>query len=486
MEHVIAPQARVVAGIAQGDITPPVGMYHRMWGAALHDRSTGIHRPLAATVLWLQSRSNKDTNDAVVLVALDHCILDKAECDAVRTKAAAATGVKPAQVHVSLSHTHGAGLMTRSRADLPGGDLIGPYLDKMAETVGRLAGEARTKARPAVLSAAYGRCDLARHRDYYDTENRIYVCGYNPHATGDDTLTVVRIATENEAGESTTLGTIVNYACHPTTLAWQNTLVSPDYVGALREIVQDASKAPCFFLQGASGDLGPKEGYVGDTAVADRNGRQVAFAALSTLGSLPPPATKFTYIGPVVSGATLGAWKHEPLSSAEAVASEVFRHRTTTVPLNYRPDLPTIDETKQEQARWQTEEDKARTAGDELKTRDCHAQVERMRRRLLRLQSLPPGKTFPYEFAVMQTGGILWAVLPGEMYQLLQRELRRRFPKSALVIATISDDWQPGYFPESSTYGLGIYQEEIALVAPGSLETLIERVAAELEALEEK
>jgi hypothetical protein len=54
---------------------------------------------------------------------------------------------------------------------------------------------------------------------------------------------------------------------------------------------------------------------------------------------------------------------------------------------------------------------------------------------------------------------------------------------SAVVVATIADDWQPGYLPESGTYGLGIYQEQIAVVAPGSLEKLIERMAAELETL---
>ena len=76
------------------------------------------------------------------------------------------------------------------------------------------------------------------------------------------------------------LGTLVNYACHPTTLAWENTLISPDYVGAMREVVEQHTGAPCLFLQGASGDLGPREGFVGDTAVADRNGRQLGFAAL--------------------------------------------------------------------------------------------------------------------------------------------------------------------------------------------------------------
>ena len=34
------------------------------------------------------------------------------------------------------------------------------------------------------------------------------------------------------------LATMINYACHPTTLAWDNTLISPDYIGALREVVE--------------------------------------------------------------------------------------------------------------------------------------------------------------------------------------------------------------------------------------------------------
>ena len=51
MTHVDSPENICRAGVARCDITPPVGIYHRMWGAALHDRSTGVHRPLTATVL---------------------------------------------------------------------------------------------------------------------------------------------------------------------------------------------------------------------------------------------------------------------------------------------------------------------------------------------------------------------------------------------------------------------------------------------------
>ena len=41
MTHVETPQSRCRVAFASADVTPPVGMYHRMWGAALHDRSTG-------------------------------------------------------------------------------------------------------------------------------------------------------------------------------------------------------------------------------------------------------------------------------------------------------------------------------------------------------------------------------------------------------------------------------------------------------------
>jgi len=481
MDQVISPQAVLVAGAARADITPQVGTYHRMWGAALHDRSTGVHKPLTATVLLLQPATGVGSaGDAIVLVALDHCILERAECDNLRAAAARGAGVPVEQTHVCLSHTHAAGLMTRTRSDLPGGELIGPYLDDVAVNVERLAADARRTARPAGLVAGYGRCDMARQRDYFDVQSEHYVCGFNPYAPADDTLLVAKLTADDGA----TIATLVNYACHPTTLAWENTLISPDYVGAMREVVEAAHDgAPCFFVQGASGDLGPRDGFVGDVRTADRNGKQLGHAAVSTLAALSPAGTKFVYSGAVVSGATLGTWKHQPLAKSEIAAATTFKHHTTKIDVAYRPDLPTVDETRRELEHWQAEEARARAAGDDLKVRDAHAEVERRTRKLLRLESLPAGQAFPYSFAVARLGGLLWVVAPGELYQLLQREIRRRFPRHAVVVATIADDWQPGYFPEAGTYGLGIYQEQVALVAAGSLEMLVERMADALETL---
>jgi hypothetical protein len=369
--------------------------------------------------------------------------------------------------------------MSRSRAGYPGGELIEPYLKQVGRACADLARSAFDAARPAAIVYGSARCSLAGHRDYFDQERKQFVCGFNPAGPADDTVLVGRAIAE----DGTTLGTLVNYACHPTTLAWQNTLLSPDFVGAMREVIEQHTGGPCLFLQGSSGDLGPRDGFVGDPAVADRNGRQLGFAALSGLEVLPPPGTRLAYAGPVVSGATLGIWKHEPVDTSTAKRQADWAWKTFTVNLPYRPDLPTLDGTKAELAKWQVQEDAAREAGDRDRMRDCHAHVERMNRQLARLSALPAGPTYPYRVALGRLGTALWVLVPGELYQVFQTTLRARFPDAAVIVATLTDDWQPGYLPTASSYGHGIYQETIAVVAAGALETLIEAVARELTAL---
>ena len=106
-----------------------------------------------------------------------------------------------------------------------------------------------------------------------------------------------------------------------------------------------------------------------------------------------------------------------------------------------------------------------------------------MTRQIARLESLPPGAAFPYRFQLLELGDAFWLFCPGELYQVFQTTLRSRFPDRPLVIATIADDWQPGYIPAAEAYGKGIYQETISPLAPGSLETLIKTASREISAV---
>src|SRR5262249_47660282 len=162
--------------------------------------------------------------------------------------------------------------------------------------------------------------------------------------------------------------------------------------------------------------LGPREGFVGDPAVADRNGRQLGYAALAALEALPPPGTRFQYAGPVISGATLGAWGHVPLDAEQLRQKSRWRRQPWTVDLPYRPELRTPEQTEAERARWQAEEQVARAAGDQAKARDCRAMVERMTRWLTRVAGLPPGRTFPMPVTLWQTGDALWLAVEAEHY----------------------------------------------------------------------
>jgi hypothetical protein len=469
MNLVRTPQAYCRAAIARCDITPPIGIYHRMWGAALHDRATGVHRPLEATLLWLQP--NVPTSAAAqVVVALDHCILDAHELLNIRQAIHAATNIACADILITLSHTHGAGWMSRSRSDLPGGELIGPYLDQLAVQLVELARAAQRCLTPASIVFAKGRCDLAAHRDYFDEQRQRFVCGYNPQGSADDTLLLARVSDL----QGTTLATIVNYACHPTTLAWDNSLISPDWVGAMREVIEQTEGGLCLFLQGASGDLGPREGFVGDLAVADRNGRQVGFAALSTLATLPPAGTQYRYTGPVISGTAIGTWCHEPLAAEDLQRKQCWYWEQFTVDLPYRHDLPSLEQTTAERDAWLAEEAQARKANDELRLRDCRAQVEQRTRQLARLNSLVPGRCYPLALRLGLVGDAVWVFVPGELYQAFQIQLRQRFATHPVFVTTLTNDWQPGYIPPASTYGYEIYQEVIAATSPGCLELLIE------------
>jgi hypothetical protein len=232
----------------------------------------------------------------------------------------------------------------------------------------------------------------------------------------------------------------------------------------------------CIFLQGSSGDLGPHDGFVGDPSIADRNGRRVAYAALATFEALPAAETQFVYSGPVVSGAWIGTWRHEPLDDAARQRHKAWSWEQHTIELLYRPDLPTIDQTQRDFERFSAEEREAAAAGDAHRQRDSRAKVEQMTRQLLRLRSLPPGATFPFSIIVGQLGDALWMLVPGELYQIFQRTLRTRFAPRPVVVATLTNDWQPGYLPAASCFGTGVYPDTIASVAPGALEVLIESV----------
>lgn len=474
MITVPTPQSRCRFGIRVADITPPVGIYHRMWGAADHDRSEGVHRPLTATAMYFSKlQGTVSSDDQQILIALDHCLLGVDEVQRIIERITRATKLPAAAIMLTFSHTHAAGLLNLDRRDLPGGELIEDYLSDLADTVADCVKQAVSEACVADVVYGTGSCRLAAHRDLFDADQDEFVCGFNPTGDADDHVVVARVTDEH----GRVLAGLVNYACHPTTLAWQNRLISPDYPGAMRELVEAAIGAPCVFLQGASGELGPVEGFVGDTSVADRNGRQLGYASLGIWESLPPANTQFSYSGKVVSGASIGTWERRKIEGDREARIAAWQCERKSIALPYRADLPRRQDVEARFAEAIRAESEARQQDDLESAQQFRALAEREKRMLGRLRGLPEDSAFPFQSAICRMGDAIWVVVQGEPYSLLQRQLRENFPSHPIVVATIGNGWGPSYLPEEHIYGQGIYQESIAALAPGSLETLIDELS---------
>jgi hypothetical protein len=108
--------------------------------------------------------------------------------------------------------------------------------------------------------------------------------------------------------------------------------------------------------------------------------------------------------------------------------------------------------------------------------------VERMTRWRTRVAVLPRGDAFPLPVTLWRMGDALWLALEAEHYQHLQRSLRLRFPAVPIMVMTLANGSRPSYLPTAEAYGKGIYQESIAVLTPGCLETLTDAVADAIQA----
>lgn len=473
---VATPISRLRFGHARIDITPPVGMYHPMWGAACHHRATGVHRPLFADALALAPWGG---GAAILRIQMDHVGMEDEQQAELVKRVSAVAGIPEENVQSTFSHTHSSGNFARNRLHLPGGELIEAYLVELFAKVEEVARQSVANLQETVVTYGHGKSLLAANRDYWDAERSLYACGYNPDAApADDTVLVARFTDPQGMLQAT----LVNYACHPTTLAWENTLISPDYIGAMREVVEKNTGAPCIFALGACGDLGPRWGQQGDSAVADSNGRQLGYAALATLDDMGPALADYHYQGPVISGATLGDWRYRPLSAERLAETTRFQGGRYTVQLPQKP-LPDPVALEAEIEDWGTRQQEADRQGNTIAARDYGARLERARRWLLRIRYLRDEPTYPFHFTVHRLGDAFWITTGGEPYNVLQSELRRRFPAHPLLVTPLAGDFQVAYLLPSDRYGKGLYQEEPSILAPGCLELLIEAVAERIQAM---
>jgi len=435
------------AGAAWRNITPTLDILARNWGAADRDTATEVHRNLLVTALAL-SQADGPTR---YLVSADLGWWRNAADEwSVRHRVLTALGCAEADLLIHLVHTHSGPTLSTTHPDLPGGDLVAPYLETLSDQIVDACRQAVAESTEVTATFAAGRCGVAVHRDL--TVGGREIVAFDPAAEADDTLLVGRFA--DRGGRP--VATLVNYACHPTTLGWQPPMLSPDWIGRCRDLVRRQTGAECLVLQGASGELSPREQY-GDRFLTDRVGAAIGHAALSTLESMPPAGSDLRLAGVVESGATLGLWQ-----PVRATPSSHVDTQRLEVALPARPAM-TADELR------------ARFAGLSPAAAD-----ERLRRALGLRAGYVEDDIARHPVWVWRLGDAAIVAQPGEAYSWLQTELRRRHPDLSVFVLNCTNG--PGfvYLPPESTYEREVYQVWQTEVRAGGLERLADAVSEAL------
>lgn len=436
-------------GVARTTINPPEGMFARTWGSATHDIADGLHKPLFVTCLVI-GPSGGDGRHAILLAIDLMTWMSKADEAGIRLPLEEEFELRPGELILHVSHSHGAPFTDPARSDLPGGHLIEPYRTEIITACRDVISQARANMRPSVLSWGKGRCGLAYNRDLVVPDTGEILCGLNPLGEADDSLLVGRIVDDSGAIKAT----LVNYACHPTSVGGGNRLISPDYIGAMREIVErETGGSICVFLHGADGELTPRRSFEDDIAAADQNGRELGYATMAVLASMFPAGRRMVFAGREESGTALGRWRFEPYAP-----SVNFLVRQDVVQLRVR-DLPSVAELK-----------------TQLQQAESGYETERARRRLASREKIGDADTFDLPILIWRLGDAMLVGAPVEFYSDVQIALRARFPALTIAVLNLCNG-SHGYLPPAGDYGKNVYPVRIALFQAGSMERAVDKAA---------
>ena len=235
----------ISVGIAQADISPPVGIPSA--GFAVRGPLTALHDPLYATALVVS-----DGKRSAALVACDLLFLDAETVNEVRSLVQQQTGIAADHLTIACTHTHYGPDAFRKQSD----PTISSYRANLIHTLAGAVMEAASKMQPACLGIGWGTSYIGVNRREKLPDGRV-ILGQNLDGPIDRAVGVLRIdtppASSSEQGDP--IACLVNFQTHPVSQASQTSHISADYPGKACEVVESLTGAPCMFLQGASGNI---------------------------------------------------------------------------------------------------------------------------------------------------------------------------------------------------------------------------------------
>lgn len=253
----------LIAGIARVPINPLRPM--TLFGYPNVPRvSTGVNDPLYATSLYLEDHHQALFFIGVDLLMLHHDILRKC-----RDRITQSTGIPASHILVSTTHTHSAPitmemLAFRDDPTLPVIDLN--YLEMVSNAIVDSSIQAQQNARPARI--AFTSVDV----------HGVGCNRHDPQGPRDPALSIMLLK-DQENNQPFAISLV--YAMHPTVLHEDSRLVSADFPGYTRQILEEKFPGAIVLYQnGTCGNLSPRYHVNAQTFIeAKRLGLQLAMFA---------------------------------------------------------------------------------------------------------------------------------------------------------------------------------------------------------------
>jgi hypothetical protein len=317
------------------------------------------------------------------------------------------------------------------------------YVEHLVNTVAGIVMVAAGRLQPFRLATGHGHTRIGINRRQRMPDGTIRL-GQNPDGPVDPEVRVLRF----DGQDGRPLATVVSYACHPVSLGSQMRLLSADFPGWTRQVVEGLVGGTALFIQGAAGNINPLL-----MGLDWEHPRQLGH----TLGA---------------SAAQAALWA-EPRRVTPLHVARVHLDLPALLPDSVEAGRHLVAALEAEQARLQAQQASAGARWwNDLR-------LTRARRGLSALEGGEPLPPVRAEVQVMCLGDCAIVSVPGELFAEIGMAIKRRSPFTVTCIAGYSNG-SVGYIPTRRAYPEGGYEVTHACRVAAEAGELIEREALRL------
>lgn len=217
-------------------------------------KHTDVLDPLYATIIVLEQK-----DQTFALLGFDLLMLDESLVDELRSAISLLTKIPYEHIFTIPSHTHaGPEVLEEGLFDIKLQDVLPGYRESLIDRVKQISIEALDELQD--VNCYFTKVEL---KDLFTNRN-------DPNKPIDRYLRL--IAFKNSSGEI--LGSFANLACHPTILGPENTSISSDFFGIVRDLIQEHYHFPILISNGAEGDISNRHTRISSDIHEMKRGRE--------------------------------------------------------------------------------------------------------------------------------------------------------------------------------------------------------------------